>query len=1337
MLSPVLFQEAIAHIPENAITIEISPHCLLQAILRRSLSPTVTNVSLQKRNHSNNLVFLLSNVGKLYMAGAQPDISKLYPPVSFPVGRGTPMIGPLVKWDHSATWEVPDFKHRSGECFQERIVEINLSRETDAYLAGHKVDGKLIFPAAGLILMTWKTFANLLDKDFERLPVIFENILFQRATFVPEKKTIKFSINILEGTGDFEICETGAVVVSGNIRAAEAIGKEQLNLPPIPLANKELLLSLNTEEVYKEMRLRGYEYSGIFEGIKSCNIDNTVGELCWFNEWTSYIDNMFQFKELTSDRRLVYISRIRYVAIDPVLHKQLVNELPKHGGLTVYHYKNIDIVKSGGIEIRGIKPTPPLRQQVQIRPKYERYDFVPYENSHSLILEDPTRAKMHALTVLLQIVCENVTTLKIKVVEVAGNRAAESLLMPLVHDIFCSEPFFTMDLQVAVSSAKMENFNQMNVNINIVTWDDAFLSQNVHLIIAADVLSDKSCTILRNLAAALKPGCFICLEETATRLDLKTALKEANLMLVGKQIDFSGKSYLLLKKQRKRRDPIVMQITEKDYSWLDNAKAALRKLDSEDQEILYVSQGEESLGLVGFMTCIRREIANVRYIFIQDSNAPKFDLSAQFYAEQLDKGLIANVLKGGQWGSYRHLQLDSHGDVQVEHAYVNTLTKGDLSSLEWIQSPLTYYQTKYPNTLCSVYYASLNFRDIMLASGKLSTKVLSSLGIVTEDCALGLEFSGKDASGCRVMGMVKGRGLATTVLPDSDFLWKVPDKWTLEQAATIPVAYVTSYYALFVRGRLKAGEAVLIQAGAGAVGQAAITIALHAGCTVFVTVGTLEKRLYLKRTFPQLTDKHIGNSRDTSFEQLILDETRGRGVDVVLNSLAEEKLHASVRCLAMNGRFLELGKYDMLNDNRVNMSMFLKNTAFHGILIERLFEDHADKRETIRLVSEGIENGVVRPLPTTIFSEQSLEQGFRFMTTGKHIGKVLLRIRDEESQKRVLPIMRMVTAVPRIYMNPEKSYVLIGGLGGFGLELSNWMIDRGARFIILVSRIGIRTGYQASRVRHWREKGIRIVISTADITTSSGAQRLIDESNQLAPVGGIFNLAANLRDALFENLHVADFETVVLPKVNGTRNLDATSRKSCPSLDHFVVFSSVACGRGNSGQSSYGLANSAMERMMEQRHAAGLPGLAIQWGLIGDVGLYIYMMKNKNIDASDILPQAMSSCLATMDIFLQQPYPVLSSMVIAKKQKSANNGGKVDIVQVVANILGIDNVQSKNLNDSLDYLGIDSLGYMEIKQILEKEYDIILSFREIRALTIGKLRDLVVANDVSRDSSTS
>jgi len=124
-----------------------------------------------------------------------------------------------------------------------------------------------------------------------------------------------------------------------------------------------------------------------------------------------------------------------------------------------------------------------------------------------------------------------------------------------------------------------------------------------------------------------------------------------------------------------------------------------------------------------------------------------------------------------------------------------------------------------------------------------------------------------------------------------------------------------SYYALVVRGRMRPGNSVLIHAGTGGVGQASIAIALHMGCTVFTTVGSKEKREFLKKRFPQLTDRHICNSRDTTFEQQVLVETDGRGVDLVLNSLAEEKLQASVRCLAKDGRFLEIGKYDLSNNN--------------------------------------------------------------------------------------------------------------------------------------------------------------------------------------------------------------------------------------------------------------------------------------------------------------------------------------------------------------------------------------------------------------------------------------
>ncbi|KYN15123.1 PREDICTED: fatty acid synthase-like [Trachymyrmex cornetzi] len=1338
LLSPVLFHEAIAHIPGNAITIEIAPHCLLQAILRRSLLPTVTNIGLHKRDHSDNLAFLLSNVGKLYMAGAQPDISKLYPQISFPVGRGTPMIGPLVRWDHSTAWDVAIFKKtsgHSGEC----VVQLDLSKETDAYLAGHQIDGRIIFPATGYILLVWKTLAKLRGTDFEQLPVVFENVHFQRATIMPKEGTVKFSITIFEGTGDFEICEAGATVVSGSVRASKNIEKDQLKLPPpppIPSTNDETL-PLNAKDIYKELRLGGYEYRDIFQGIKSCDNYATAGELYWFNQWIPYIDTMLQFSILSiSNKRLFLPSRLQYAAIDPILHNRLVKELPENGGLPVYCYKNINIVQSGGIELRGLKSSlTSRRQQTQADPKHERYIFVPYENLHSLV-EDPTRGKVHALIALSQIMHENTMALKLKTVEVAGERAAEALLAPIILDILQGELGMPiMDLQVIAGSADnyTASLSQMNVNANVVIQDvnNALPAQDVQLIIAADVLSNQSYTVLKNLVAALKPGCFILLEETSTHLDLKTALKETDLTLSGKQIDPIGKTYLLFKKREEKREPIVIQITEKNLSWVENVKAALKKSDSDGQQLLLVSQGEETLGLVGLMACIRRETggANARYVFIQDKNAPKFDLSVRFYAEQLDKGLMANVLKGGQWGSYRHLPLDQQNNVsslQVEHAYVNTLTRGDLSSLRWIEGPLSYYRPDNSSNmkLCSVYYAPLNFRDIMLASGKLPPDALPR-NMATEECILGLEFSGRDADGRRVMGIVEAKGLATTVLADLDFLWEVPDKWTLEQAATIPVAYATSYYALFIRGRLKAGESVLIHAGTGGVGQAAIAIALHAGCTVFTTVGTLEKREYLKKIFPQLNDRHIGNSRDTSFEQLIRAETQGRGVDVVLNSLAEEKLQAGIRCLAFGGRFLEIGKYDLSNDSRVGMSMFLKNTSFNGILLDGLFgEDSVEKKELIKFVSEGIKNGAVRPLQSTVFSEQQLEQGFRFMATGKHIGKVLLKIRDEEPKKRILSTPKTVAAIPRTYINPEKSYVLVGGLGGFGLELAHWMVVRGAKFIIFVSRSGIRTGYQALCVRRWRENGVKIVIFTADITTLSGTQRLIQESNQLAPVGGIFNLAAVLRDALIENLEEADFKTSILPKVDVTRNLDVVSRKLCPSLDYFVVFSSVSSGRGNIGQTNYGFANSTMERIMEERQANGLPGLAIQWGAVGDVGLIIETMGGYNdTEVNGTLPQHMSSCLATMDIFLQQPHPVLASMVLAEKLKT-NDDNKADLVATIANILGVKDVNRINPNNNLADLGMDSLMGTEIKQTLERNYDIVLSAQEIRVLTFAKLQEL-------------
>ncbi|GBO09431.1 Fatty acid synthase, partial [Araneus ventricosus] len=280
-----------------------------------------------------------------------------------------------------------------------------------------------------------------------------------------------------------------------------------------------------------------------------------------------------------------------------------------------------------------------------------------------------------------------------------------------------------------------------------------------------------------------------------------------------------------------------------------------------------------------------------------------------------------------------------HGKVETKHAYLNILTRGDLSSLVWVDSQLKYLREPSNSILCQVYYAPLNFRDVMLASGKLPANALPG-DLALQDCILGLEFSGRLENGQRVMGLVPAKGLATTVAADPMFMWEVPDDWSLEEASTVPVAYSTAYYALIMRGHLRKGERVLIHSGTGGVGQAAIAIALSLGCEVFTTIG----------------------------------------VDVILNSLAEEKLRATLNCLAQHGRFLEIGKYDLSN-----------NTPLDALFEYKSYSSQA-KKEVVQLVRDGIANGTVKPLNSILFDRDQAEQAFRFMASGKHIGKVVLKV---------------------------------------------------------------------------------------------------------------------------------------------------------------------------------------------------------------------------------------------------------------------------------------------------------------------------------------------------------
>lgn len=220
--------------------------------------------------------------------------------------------------------------------------------------------------------------------------------------------------------------------------------------------------------------------------------------------------------------------------------------------------------------------------------------------------------------------------------------------------------------------------------------------------------------------------------------------------------------------------------------------------------------------------------------------------------------------------------------------------------------------------------------------------------------------------------------------------------------------------------------------------------------------------------------------------------------------------------------------------------------------------------------------------------------------------------------------------------------------------------------------------------RTWESYGCKTFISTADITTPQGCKTLLAESLTHGQIGGIFNLAVLLRDGIFENQTKEKFIESFAPKVLATKFLDELSRVLCGKLQYFVVFSSASCGRGNAGQTNYGMANSIMERIMEKRVRDNLPGKAIQWGAVGEVGLVAQMAEDKiDIEIAGTIQQRIAACLNVLDRMLNSEPPVVSSMVVAQKHAMS----KLSLIQSVLHIMGIRDLKTVSKNASLAELG--------------------------------------------------
>nr|XP_022920511.1 fatty acid synthase-like [Onthophagus taurus] len=1247
------------------------------------------------RNKSNPIYELLNSLGELSLWGFPSQLDYIYPKISFPVSRGTPMISPLIKWDHSENYTVHFYKNEDEQKSGQRVMHISVRLEEWNFLKGHVIDGRNLFPATGYLALVWECYAIIIGKLISDTQMVFEDVKFLRATNIPKEETLSLKVNIQLQNKTFEILEGDNLLVTGTVYPL--VGDEnKTNHPEIILSGDEEETAMNQRDIYKELRLRGYQYSNKFMAINSFNFHQNKAIISWEENFIAFMDNMLQVQLISQDTRNLYVpTSIKKIIINGPQH--IKSAITNNNLIPVIYHEDLSTIKGGGIEIIGLGANSIARKK-PADPVLESYKFTPYHDK----LQKP-----QAIRSFVQTILENSTTIKVKAVELIAEEDGEPLL-PLVQESLGDLPLIQAELKIL---SKNEN-----LDLPGITVEDKSLNTETHCLILITKSIFENPTFLSSALKATKDASgFIISQENRN-----SPIKEHPQIQILSSYENKDNKLILIKESSQYVEKLPIKITEiNDFSWIEN----LHQKTSSNSVVLY-SEKIEINGLLGLTNCLRREPSGVNIsLVLVTENAPQFNVKNQFYKTQLEKNLAINIFKDGKWGCYRHFLLDQIESVQKEHCYVNVTSRGDLSTLRWIEGALSSTSDSEPEAeLVNIHYASLNFRDIMTATGKLSPDAITKDRILQE-CTQGFEFSGCLASNPlkRVMGTCISGALSTMVMADSKLIWPIPKDWSYEDAATIPVVYGTVYYAFFMRGKIRRGQSILIHSGTGGVGQAAINIATNIGCKIFTTVGTKEKRDFIQKNFPQINSNHIGDSRSTSFEQMIFKETNGKGVDFVLNSLAEEKLLASVRCLAKNGTFLEIGKFDLANDNELCVSLLKQQARFEGIMLDQLFTTGIDRFKEMlsNLIRDGLLNGSIKPLVRTVFNMDQIEEAFRFMASGKHIGKVVIKVRGEAMKQNG----EVFEGIPRLSCTHTGCYIIIGGLGGFGLELADWLITRGVKHLVLTSRTGIKNGYQRFRLNIFKNYGVETHIRSDDITTKEGCRTLLSFAETLGPVEGIFNLAVVLKDALFENQTVESFEVSLKPKAYATQYLDEISRGVCVNLKYFVVFSSVSCGRGNAGQTNYGMANSIMERICERRKKEGFPALAIQWGAIGDVGLVADMQENhKELVIGGTLQQRISNCLQVLDRLLKQKEPIVSSMVVAEKRGGV---GANNIFDAVLNIIGVTNLKAVSHYATFPELGMDSMMAIEIKQTLEKEYEVFLNAQDIRNMTISKLKELV------------
>ncbi len=494
--------------------------------------------------------------------------------------------------------------------------------------------------------------------------------------------------------------------------------------------------------------------------------------------------------------------------------------------------------------------------------------------------------------------------------------------------------------------------------------------------------------------------------------------------------------------------------------------------------------------------------------------------------------------------------------------------------------PLTVEPPAAGEIQITVAASGLNFRDVLSAlgmypgePGPLGGEVVgtvTALGSGVRDFRVGDE----------VMALTP-RGFCSRVNTSALLAWKRPAGMTLAEAASIPVAFQTAYYALHNVAAMQKGERILIHAGAGGVGLAAIQVAQAAGAEIFATAGTPAKRDLLRG----LGVPHVMDSRSLAFADEVRAATGGEGIDIVLNSLAGEFVPRSLELLRRGGRFVELGKTDLWDQARA--AAVNPHARYGAIYLGDLCISAPQVvRDIFVRIMAQFDGGVLRPLVTRSFAIDEAQVAFRYMAQARHVGKVVV----EHHRAADRPMIRT-----------DGAYVVTGGLGGVGLHIARWIAAAGARRLVLAGRRE-PSGAAAAAIEEIRRGGTEVLIAQCDVAERADVARAVATATAGdVALRGIVHAAGVLDDGVILQQSDERVARVFAPKVAGGWWIAEVARDL--DLDFLVFCSAGAALFGAPGQGNYAAANAFLDALAWQARAAGVPALSVNWGAWRDTGM--------------------------------------------------------------------------------------------------------------------------------------